>query len=238
MHGLGLNSESFEPQLDELSDEFNVVAWNMPNLGSTSSKAMNFDNLANSGFQLLDSLDIKSCHVVGHSMGGMIALEMALINPDRIKSISLLGATSAFGGKDDTFKNSFLSSRLRPLSEGHTMKEVAQYNVPLMFSEDANQEYITRSIEAMGKISTNEYRLALECLTTFNRRTEISFIEQPCCLIAASLDQAAPASTMKKMSEKIKNSSYHLIDNCGHMMQLDKPEKINTIIRAFLKGLT
>ena len=111
MHGLGLNSESFEPQLDELSDEFNVVAWNMPNPGSTSSKAMNFDNLANSGFQLLDSLDIKSCHVVGHSMGGMIALEMALINPDRIKSISLLGATSAFGGKDDTFKNSFLSSR-------------------------------------------------------------------------------------------------------------------------------
>lgn len=210
----------------------------MPNLGVSSSKVMNFDNLANAGFQLLDSIDIESCHVVGHSMGGMIAIEMALINPDRIKSISLLGATSAFGGKDDTFKNSFLSARLKPLSEGLSMKEVAQSNVPLMFSEGANQKYITRSIEVMGKISVAEYRLTLECLTTFNRRTEIAFIAQPCCLIAASLDQAAPARTMKKMSEKIKNSSYHVIDNCGHMMQLDKPEQTNKIIRTFLEKLT
>ena len=210
----------------------------MPNLGVSSSKAMNFDNLANAGFQLLDSIDIKTCHVVGHSMGGMIAIEMALIKPDRIKSISLLGATSAFGGKDDTFKNSFLSARLKLLSEGLSMKEVALSNVPLMFSGGASQEYITRSIEVMGKISAAEYRLALECLTTFNRRAEIAFIAQPCCLIAASLDQAAPARTMEKMSKKIKNSSYHVIDNCGHMMQLDKPEKTNKIIRTFLDKLT
>jgi len=235
LHGLGLDYNSFLPQINYLSDEYKVIAWKMPSFETGEIKEMSFKNLASAGFELLDSLNIKNCHIIGHSMGGMIAIEMALLKKHRVKSLCLLGATSAFGGKDNTFKNSFLQSRLKPLSEGRSMSDIAKLNVPLMFSKNARQTYIDASIKAMAETSENNYRLALECLTTFDKRKEISLIEQPCCLIAASLDQAAPSKTIKKMSTNIKRSIFHLIEDCGHMMQLDKVDQVNHILRTFIK---
>ena len=238
LHGLGLSAESFRPQINALSNEFNVTAWNMPALGREEPEQMNFENLAKSGFELLDHLGDEKCHLVGHSMGGMIAIEMALQNPARISSLTLLGATSAFGGRNDDFKIAFKKERLEPLANGLSMLEVAKLNVPMMFSKNANQNKIKNSISEMAKTNIEDYKNALECLISFNRREAISKIYQPCCLIAGSLDQASPSKTMEKMSKLIRNSEYYLIQNCGHMIQLDKPKKTNFLLKNFIKRIT
>ena len=238
LHGLGLSAESFRPQINALSNEFNVTAWDMPALGREEPEQMNFENLAKSGFELLDHLGDEKCHLVGHSMGGMIAIEMALQNPARISSVTLLGATSAFGGRNDDFKIAFKKERLEPLANGLSMLEVAKLNVPMMFSKNANQKKIENSISEMAKTNIEDYKNALECLISFNRREAISKIYQPCCLIAGSLDQASPSKTIEKMSKLIKNSEYYLLEDCGHMIQLDKPKKTNFLLKNFIKRIT
>ena len=210
----------------------------MPALGREEPEKMNFENLAKSGFELLDHLEDEKCHLVGHSMGGMIAIEMALQKPARISSITLLGATSAFGGRNDDFKIAFKKERLEPLANGLSMLEVANLNVPLMFSRNANQNSVKNSISEMAKTNIEDYKNALECLISFNRREAISKIYQPCCLIAGSLDQASPSKTIEKMSKLISNSEYYLIENCAHMIQLDKPKKTNFLLKNFIKRVT
>ena len=107
-----------------------------------------------------------------------------------------------------------------------------------MFSRNANQKNVKNSISEMAKTNIGDYKNALECLTSFDRREAISKIYQPCCLIAGSLDRASPSKTIEKMSKLIRNSEYYVIENCGHMIQLDKPKKTNFLLKDFIKRVT
>ena len=59
LHGLGLDYNSFLPQINYLSDKYKVIAWKMPSFETGEIKEMSFKNLASAGFELLDSLNIK-----------------------------------------------------------------------------------------------------------------------------------------------------------------------------------
>src|SRR5947209_11051646 len=76
LHGIGGRAEVWEPQLAEFSAKRTVIAWNMPGYGgSTPLSQMTFPALADALAVLLDSLAPRRIHLVGHSMGGMVAQE-------------------------------------------------------------------------------------------------------------------------------------------------------------------
>src|SRR5262249_34554509 len=75
LHGIGSNSRSFRHQLADLSDGFDLIAWDAPGYGQSSDPADAFtlENLADRAVALLDELEIQRAHVLGVSMGGVIA---------------------------------------------------------------------------------------------------------------------------------------------------------------------
>ena len=98
LHGIGGNYTSFEKQISELGQR-RVISWNMPGYyGSEALDEMTFLTLAESVIKLMDSLGINQAHILGQSIGGMIALETAFLKPDFVKSLVLIATTSAFGG--------------------------------------------------------------------------------------------------------------------------------------------
>ncbi|MGB1256004.1 MAG: alpha/beta fold hydrolase [Thiolinea sp.] len=236
LHGIGGNCDSFTPQLTALSAKHRVISWTMPGYGNSAALAQtDFDTLSQSLASFMQCLNISQAHLIGHSIGGMIAQELAITQPQYVKSLSLLATTSAFGGRDNSFKEKFLAARLKPLNEGKSMAELAAGFVPQLVAKTTDSSVIEAAITSMSNISETSYRTILECLVTFNRYHETAKLAQPSCLIAGREDKTAPPATMQKMADKIQTAEFHVLEDAGHLLNLEAAETCNQILLAFIQ---
>ena len=178
---------------------------------------------------------LHPAHLVGHSIGGMLALEHALRQPEKVASLVLLGTTPSFGGRDSSFGDAFLKARLDPLDSGAGMAAIARAEAPRLVGPDASPDVIAGVCSVMAMVPESTWRGILECLVSFNRREDLVRIRQRCCLIAGAHDRNAPPRTMEKMAAKLPRAEYHVIESAGHIMNLEKPILINGIIGGFLR---
>lgn len=235
LHGIGGDDASFQPQLKGLSGSFRVVAWNMPGYRESGvQNSLTFKGLAQSLQALVVALDCGPVHIIGQSIGGMIAQEFYHRFAGQVSSLILVATTTAFGGKDDTFKNAFLEARLKPLDEGKSMQEIAAEAMPSIVAHGTDKLIVRAAIDSMAAVKPDIYRDVLRCLVTFNRREEYNEISCPVCVVSGSDDTNAPATTMRKMADKLSHAEYHEIAGAGHLVNLEKAEEFNAIAKAFL----
>lgn len=238
LHGIGGGAESFAPQLDGLSDAFDVVAWNMPGYGgSPLGRPMTFAGLAAALEQLLDGLGAARADIVGHSIGGMVAQEFVHTRPQRVRSLVLSGTTSAFGSRDGSFQEQFVHERLAPLDAGKSMADLAEVAAPNLVGPAADPGAVPAIRAAMAAVPADTYRAAIRCLATFDRRDELPGIAVPTLLVAGEVDRNAPARTMESMSRKIAGSRYECLAQTGHLAPLEQPAQFNALVRAFLQSV-
>ena len=238
LHGIGGDSNSFFPQLEGLSANFRIISWNMPGYrNSDFIENLTFEILSKCLFDFIQALDIKKCHLIGQSIGGMIAQEFSLRYPDIIESLVLIATTSAFGGKTSDFKKKFMHARLYPLDQGKKMSELAESTIPKIVGSKVDKKTIKIATKSMSNIPEKTFREILKCLVTFDRYDEINKLSIPCCLLAGQNDNNAPAKTMEKMSKKIKYSKFYEFDNVGHLVNIEEPKKTNKIILNFINSL-
>ncbi|MCW5773303.1 MAG: alpha/beta hydrolase [Rhodospirillaceae bacterium] len=115
LHGIGGNRASFAEQMGRIPG-WRTLAWDMPGYGASPPIApLSFAALAEAVVAVLDAEGCEAAVLVGHSLGGMIALETAARFPGRVSGLVLFATSSAFGGRDDSFKKEFLAQRLAPL---------------------------------------------------------------------------------------------------------------------------
>ncbi|KMW60674.1 N-formylglutamate deformylase [Candidatus Rhodobacter oscarellae] len=237
LHGIGGGVESFRAQMDALGGEdWRVISWNMPGYGTSTPEDLpwSFGGLSDRLGAFIAELGHARAHLVGQSIGGMLALEHALRRPEQVASLSLIGTTPAFGGRDDSFKDAFLKARLAPLEAGLSMAEMAAQAAPHLVGPNAPGGVGDEIAGIMSAVPEATWRAILDCLVTFNRRDDLGRVAAPCCLIAGSHDQNAPARTMQKMAAKLPDAEYHLIDGAGHMINQEFPCETNAILRRFL----
>lgn len=233
LHGIGGDRTSFADQLGQLGGR-RVIAWNMPGYGGSDPlMQMDFAALSGAVVALLDALGIATVHLVGQSIGGMIAQEVAIRSSDRVASLGLIATTPAFGGRDDSFRQAFVAARLGPLDAGADMATLAQQAIPTIIGPAASAEMRQLAIAAMGRIDETAFRQVVSCLVTFNRRADQHRISQPCCLIAGSHDTNSPARVMAKMADGLANAKFHIVDQAGHLVNSECPETVNAILTAF-----
>lgn len=235
LHGIGGGAASFEHQITQLTN-YQCFALNLPGYGNSTSDVWppSFASLSGSLANFIEEHEFNQVHLVGQSIGGMLALEHAVRRSDQVATLTMIGATPSFGGRDESFKDNFLKARIAPLKAGKTMAEIATKTAPLLVGPSASKQCITEIESILAQVSEATWRGILECLVTFNRRDDLASINQPCCLIAGSHDQNSPARTIQKMSEKMPDAQFHLIDGAGHMANQEAPELTNRILTEFL----
>lgn len=248
LHGIGGSADSFFEQLhlytedespsNEIGglDNYQRIAWNMPGYGESSAQTWppTFESLSTSLHHFLAELNLQRVHLVGQSIGGMLAIEHAIRYPDQVASLSLIATTPSFGGKDKNFKNVFLKARLAPLENGKSMAELASVTARKLVGPTASADTINEIETILANVSEAAWRGILECLVTFNRRNDLASIMQPCCVIAGGYDLNAPAKTMEKMSKSLPYAQFHLIEQAGHMINQEFAEQTNHLLSQFL----
>ena len=134
LHGIGGNCHSFDAQLDYFAAHgWRAVAWDMPGYGASAplGPEMTWGGLAEAAVRLLDHLGLEAPVVVGHSMGGMVAQELAIGHPGRVGALVLSATSDVFGSADGKFQEKFLAERLAPwLENGGAFVAVGALHLP------------------------------------------------------------------------------------------------------------
>ncbi len=238
LHGIGGSYASFMPQLKSLATQQRVIAWNMPGYGNSPLlHETTFANLADALVGFMGAMSIDKAHLLGHSIGGMIAQELALSYPERVVSLALLGTTSAFGGRDDSFKQKFLAARMKPLDAGLTMPDLAQRFVPEIVGSRAPAAVIEAATATMSAVPEATYRVIMACLVSFDRYQDTAKLTMPACLIAGSEDNNAPAASMQKMTVKMPRAEFHVLEGVGHLINLEAADECGELLKGFYESL-
>ncbi|MEZ5478466.1 MAG: alpha/beta fold hydrolase [Thiolinea sp.] len=239
LHGIGGNHASFAPQLQALSRHWHILAWNLPGYGTSPLLPdTDFASLSAALLDFMDQQDIAQAHLLGHSIGGMLAQETALRVPQRVASLALLATTSAFGGRDDQFRQTFLATACNRLQQGLSMAELAQRFVPGLLGPLADDEAREDAITSMAQIPETTYRAILACLVQFNRYREFATLGCPVCLLAGAKDRTAPPTTLEKMAQRLADVRFHVLPDAGHLLNLEAATTCNELLAEFYRSLT
>ena len=238
LHGVGGDHSMWRPQLARFGARFRCVAWDMPGYGASPPPgSWSFATFADALLRLLDALGFARIHLVGQSLGGMIAQEFAATSADRLATLTLCNTSAAFGTMDGEFQRRFVADRLEPLERGASMEDVAAENIARIMGPGASREARAIARACTANIPAESYKQAIRMIPSFDRRESLARIACPALLIAGALDAVAPAPMMERMATKVPGARFVSLEGCGHLGSIEAPDAFDAALGDFLSAL-
>lgn len=236
LHGIGSNSRSFRHQVDELSDEFRVVAWDAPGYGQSDDPPLEFtlERAADDAFGLLKRLGAVRAHVLGHSMGGVIAQLLYHRHPACVLSLVLSDTNPGTGALPAVQRAQRVAARISAITR-LTPAQLALERAPQTVSPNAPSELVREIADVMADIRPGTYRAAAISMGETDLTDQLSQIHVPTLVLVGELDTTTPPPLCEAMARAIPSSSFHIIPNAGHASNQEQPAAFNAAVRAFLR---
>jgi pimeloyl-ACP methyl ester carboxylesterase len=238
LHGFICDSRAWQPQIEDLSRDFDVIAWDCPGCGQSSDPPEEFTMAQFSACLagLLDHAGIDSAHLLGLSWGGTCILEFYRLHRGRVRSIILADSYAGWTGSLDA---EAAAARLeRCLNESRLPAEawVPQW-VPDAFTTAASQSLLDDYAAIMSDFHPVGFR-AMSRAVTPDFSGILPTIRVPTLLVWGDDDKRSPLSAARRMHDAIPASNLVVIPNAGHVSNFEQPFAFNEAIRAFLQNFS
>ncbi len=235
LHGISGGAAGAAAILPDLTPPgWRGLAWDMPGYGASAAiSPVDFDAWADAVVVLLDAAGLASAVLVGHSLGGMIALHTAARAHERVAGLVLACCTPAFGAAGGALQQAFLARRLGPLDEGADMRAPAVELIPTMVGPGGDPEVVGAAVDQMAAIAPDSYRAAMRALVHFDRRAALPALTMPALVVAGRHDSVATPAVVARMAERLPDARYLELD-AGHLLPYEAPRAFAAAVRAFL----
>ena len=236
LHGLGGSRVSWDAQLTSLSNRWRVAAWDMPGYGAAAplpDEPLTFRALAEAAAGWITAMGAERAHVVGISMGSMIAQYLAALHPDRVRSLTLLSSSPKFG-MDGTTAQGWRSARLAPLDAGWEPVEFAERVLRSIAGPDITEAAYESQRAAMARVSGAALRRSIDCLVTHDTTTLLATIPAPTLVLVGELDRETPVSYSQYLVDHLPNARLAVVSGVGHLMNAEAPEQVNRLLTQHL----
>ena len=233
VHGFLGSSKMWEPQINFFKDYFRVIAPDLPGFGK-SSKIKSLDSInsmAKIVLELLKKRDINKFNLMGHSMGGMIVQEMAIISGDKINKL-ICYSTGSIGDIPGRFESIDLS-REKLKKDG--IEKTANRISKKWFVEGDKAKYFYLCNNANKTMSEEAADNALKALKNWRGLENLQNIKNKTLIIWGDNDTAYNFNQVDVLNKNIPNSKIEIIKGCSHNVHLEIPEKFNEIVKNFLE---
>jgi 3-oxoadipate enol-lactonase len=239
IQGMGGNHLSWgEPFLEALGRDFDLVAYDHRGVGRSSRVTDPFTlvELADDAAALLDALGWESAHVVGVSMGGMVAQELALRHPERIRTLTL-GCTYC-GGEGSALASNEVSTKLaEALMSGDPDRAIAtSYEVNVSPGYGADQSAYATFYEMATALPTAVpvIMLQVQAIDAHDTLDRLGEITAPTLVIHGTADELLPYSNAVLIASRIPGARLETVEGVGHMFWWEQPERSAEAIRALV----
>ncbi len=236
LHGLGSCAQDWELQLPALTAAgYRPVAVDLPGFGrAPAPEVWTLEGAARAARETLEGLGIDAAHVVGISMGGCVALQLALDAPGWVRGLVLVNTFARLDlGKASWAVALYLLYRrlaLRLLGPKGQAKAVARRIFP-----KPEQEVWRRRLEASIRASDpRAYRQAFAALARFDVADRLGEIRVPTLIVTGREDTTVPPPAQAHL-RRIPTARQVVLDGAGHAPIADTPDGFNALLLAFLK---
>jgi pimeloyl-ACP methyl ester carboxylesterase len=237
LHGFICDSRAWLPQIDDLSQDFDVIAWDAPGCGESADSPEEFSmaEFAARLATLLEAIDASSAHLLGLSWGGTLALEFFRMYPAGVRSLTLAdsyaGWTGSLGAKaaEDRLARCLRESEL-------AANEWVPAWVPDAFSPGAPKTLLDEYASIMSEFHPVGFR-AMSRAVAPDFSEILSHVNVPTLLIWGDADSRSPVSCGEALRARIAGSTLVVIPNAGHVSNFERPEQFNAAVREFLLGV-
>lgn len=239
IQGTGIHGDGWLPQVEFLVNKgFQCITFDNRGMGLSQPLIgkLAVDQMAKDALAILNHLAIKSAHIVGHSLGGMIALQLALLAPEKIKTLSLL-CTFADGSVVTKLSPWMLWVGIRTRLGTAAMRRKAF--LKLILSPDEYQKVdapnLSKKFEPLFghdlAESPSVVMKQLAALGKCNLLPQLSQIPQvPTLVVTSQFDRIAPPKCGQLISQNIVNSKYCEISNAAHGLPLTHVDLTNDLL--------
>lgn len=237
LHGIGGRASGWAAIQQACAEAgYASLAWDMPGYGdSPLLDPCTFDGLADALAALMDAQGLSKAVLVGHSLGGMVALQMWARHPGRVAALVLAASSPAFGQGSGDFQQAFIAQRLAPLEAGKSMQDVADGLIPTMVAPGFDGPGLAQAKACMGSITPVAYKAALGALVQFEQRAALPTITVPTLCIAAEHDRTAAPAVVQRMADKIPHAESVCLPGVGHLLTFEQPAQFAAQLLSFLQ---
>jgi pimeloyl-ACP methyl ester carboxylesterase len=247
LHGLGGTKSSFFRTVSALAPHHTVHALDLPGFGASSKPAgapYNAEWMAGTVLEFMDAMDIHHAHIVGNSMGGRVAIELGLLAPERVTSLSLLAPALAW-------------RRRRPLLPFVRLLRPELAAIPHPLLAQIVREQLKHLFAEPEKIDPRLIETGTEdfCRAYRSRNARIAFyaaarniylddpfgdeglwtrlgtLRPPALFVWGDSDTLVPAAFERHVAEVLPDARQVVLKDCGHVPMIELPKRTHALIR-------
>ncbi|MBI2184173.1 MAG: alpha/beta hydrolase [Thaumarchaeota archaeon] len=229
IHGAGENHRIWDHQISHFRKNRMVIALDLP--GHGGSKIMRGEatvvGYTAHVFRVLAVLGLGEVTAIGHSMGGAIALSLALDHPDRVKALVLVNTGAKLGVLPEVLSG--LVSNFEGVMKGAIF--------PRYVSEGTDQKLVQEMLQQVLNGNPEVVRQDYNACAAFDVRERLREINKPTLIVAGEDDRLAPVKWSTYLSEHISGSRLIVVRRAAHLVMLERSEEFNAALEEFLEPL-
>lgn len=237
LHPVGLDLTWWGSQIEEFGSDHDVIALDMPGHGLSGklSGPPTFDLMSEVVQAVLENLDAGPVHLVGVSVGGMIAQKFALRRPELVQSLTLVATLCTF---PDEARVALRGRASAARMQG--MIRIAELSNERWFPSSFRKrrpDIIDRATKCLLSQDAEFHASMWDMIAGLDLASTISAIRCPTLVVAGTEDGNAPVAAAKRISDLIAGASLEEMSGVGHFPPFESPAAFNALLRRFLANV-
>ena len=236
IHGIGSGARSWAAQLEDLSPSFRVIAWDAPGYGDSTPLPQASPQAADYASRLellLGALGVARLHLVGHSLGAIIAARFAADHPGRILRLTLASPSGGHARLAEAERKKLRDGRLDDLASLGA-RGMAEKRGPRLLGPGATEEHRRSVVETMAQVHPEGYAQAVHLLSNADTRADIARLPAavPLQFVLGDADVITPPAGIRDIASVRPEAPVHVIPGAGHALYIENPPAFNRLLAA------
>lgn len=239
IHGWGVNMRIWRQQTKHFSQTHKIVTMDLPGHGQSSWQKVSLSDLAEDMGLLMEKLNLPSAGIVASSLGGLIALKLFSISPEKIRFLVFVGSQPKFARSAD-YPYGLEIERIHKLATQLETDYKLMVNVFFrsLFTKQERETRRFKWIQTFRKADTIPDKTAslqfLQMLEKEDLRQILDQVKCPIQFINGAEDYICPAQLFKDLAPRMPHARFDWFEQCGHFPFLSKPHEFNKVLEDFL----
>jgi pimeloyl-ACP methyl ester carboxylesterase len=235
IHGLGSSHADWEAQVEFFADRYQVIVFDVRGHGQSSKPAGPYSVplFAADTVSMLNALGIGPVHAVGISMGGMIALQLALDYPEAVRSLVIVNSGAEFIVRNlkermQVWQRFFIVRLLG-------MRKMGEVLGGRLFPKPEQEGLREVFVERWAKNDPRAYQEAMKAIVGWSVVDRLGDIGCPTLVIASDNDYT-PVTAKEAIVDQIAEAELVVMEDARHAVTAEQPEQFNAVLEGFLSG--